>query len=716
MLLASSGVAVAQSQPPYDPAIDVQLFEYAAGPKSFFAVADGDVARKSQLSLDVFFTFLTNPFIVYDVDVPSGQIEQPRTTVVSSMLTAELGAAYGLTDRLQLGVSLPVVLTMTGDGLDPSTAMPAADGLSVSGLGDLRVELKAQLLRKRELLLAALGGVSLPSSFGSGGSEFLGDDLPSLRARLALQWTRGRVSLGANAGFVVRKPREIYATEIGQQATWAAGASLRLTQRFFVVGETFGRTGLFTFDVERSPLEAEGGLRVFVTSSWAVAAGGGTGLIKGVGSPDLRIFASLGYAPDVRDSDGDTIVNGRDACPSEPEDRDGWEDRDGCPELDNDGDRRPDATDQCPDQAEDIDGFQDDDGCPELDNDGDGIPDLEDKCALDPEDGLPPFAKDGCSSTKYDSDFDELVDAIDACPSDPEDLDGFEDGDGCPDDDNDGDGVADADDRCLLCPEDKDGLADDDGCPEADADQDGITDAADSCPLEAEVLNSVEDFDGCPDEGGIVIATYDGERVLVDRMPPFDKKGLTAAGVLIVDQIALTILMHPEVTSWTVALAAPKQREAVRQGRALEAQLIKRGIPASALQLITAAGSPKLAAVAQERVDPDAPKACPIAEAAPRPDRVERKPIPLPSSAPVAPPASAQPVPAAPQGPAKSAAPPPPAKATSPTSPKTGPDSEASRPSPPSGPAPGASKPTTTPASPPAASPSAPSPPSSPTP
>lgn len=642
--LASSawlaGEAAAQNQPPYDPAIDVQLFEYAAGPKSFFSVADADVSPKNLLALDVFFTFLTNPFVIYDVDAANDELDGTRTKVVSSMLTAEVSAAYGLTDKLQLGVTLPVVLTMTGDGLDPTTAMASPDGLSVTGLGDLRAELKAQLLRRGEVRLAALGGLSLPSSIGSDGSKFLGDDLPSLRARLAAQWTRGRLSLGANAGVVLRKPREIYATEIGQQAVWGVGAAARLTNRFFLVGESFGRTGLFKFDLERSPLEVEGGMRVFVTSSWAVAAGGGTGLVKGVGSPELRVFASLGYAPDVRDSDGDGVPNGRDACLLEAEDKDGWEDTDGCPDLDNDGDRRADATDKCPDVAEDLDGFDDEDGCPELDNDGDGIPDLQDKCLNDPEDKLPPFPADGCSATRHDADFDGLMDAVDACPADPEDVDGFEDGDGCPDEDNDADGVADADDKCLLCPEDKDGLEDDDGCPEVDVDRDGILDAADKCPMEAETMNSVEDFDGCPDEGGIVLATFDDERILVDRMPPFDRKGLTAAGVLIVDQIALTMLAHPEVTKWLVALAAPKLGEAQRQGRAVEAQLVARGIPMSKLALVTAAGGAKLAAVAQEKIDPAAPLACPVAEVVQRPDRITPTPLPAAAATPAASPSA----------------------------------------------------------------------------
>ncbi len=40
--------------------------------------------------------------------------------------------------------------------------------------------------------------------------------------------------------------------------------------------------------------------------------------------------------------------------------------------------------DQCPTVAEDFDGFQDEDGCPELDNDGDGVLDYRDMCPETP--------------------------------------------------------------------------------------------------------------------------------------------------------------------------------------------------------------------------------------------------------------------------------------------------------------------------------------------
>ncbi|MCK4414284.1 MAG: OmpA family protein [Candidatus Eisenbacteria sp.] len=86
------------------------------------------------------------------------------------------------------------------------------------------------------------------------------------------------------------------------------------------------------------------------------------------------------YEPRMKDSDLDGIPDKMDACPHAAEDFDGFEDQDGCPDVDNDGDGIPDVDDDCPGRAEDFDGFQDMDGCPDIDNDGDGILDRDDKC------------------------------------------------------------------------------------------------------------------------------------------------------------------------------------------------------------------------------------------------------------------------------------------------------------------------------------------------
>jgi len=165
------------------------------------------------------------------------------------------------------------------------------------------------------------------------------------------------------------------------------------------------------------------------------------------------------------DSDKDGIPDKEDDCPYEPEDKDGFEDEDGCPDPDNDQDGILDVDDECPDDPEDKDGFEDEDGCPDEDNDQDGILDVDDKC-----------------------------------PNDPEDKDNFEDEDGCPDYDNDQDGIPDSTDKCPIVPEDIDNFEDEDGCPDYDNDKDGIPDTTDNCVFEPETYNGYQDEDGCPDE------------------------------------------------------------------------------------------------------------------------------------------------------------------------------------------------------------------------
>jgi OmpA-OmpF porin, OOP family len=94
----------------------------------------------------------------------------------------------------------------------------------------------------------------------------------------------------------------------------------------------------------------------------------------------------------LADEDGDGLPDVRDRCPNEPEDKDGFEDDDGCPDPDNDKDGLLDARDKCPNEPEDADGFQDEDGCPDPDNDGDGIVDAVDRCPNEPG----PQSEGGC--------------------------------------------------------------------------------------------------------------------------------------------------------------------------------------------------------------------------------------------------------------------------------------------------------------------------------
>jgi hypothetical protein len=114
--------------------------------------------------------------------------------------------------------------------------------------------------------------------------------------------------------------------------------------------------------------------------------------------PDWRLTLGLTYRLGLAlgDKDRDGIDQKKDQCPDVAEDFDGYQDEDGCPDLDNDGDGVPDEVDLAPDLAEDRDGFEDDDGRPDMDNDGDGIADDRDQCPNEPEDYDGDRDTDGC--------------------------------------------------------------------------------------------------------------------------------------------------------------------------------------------------------------------------------------------------------------------------------------------------------------------------------
>ncbi len=394
-------------------------------------------------------------------------------------------AGYGVRGRYTLGG----VITRKSTGLialrplsnidqsanpdDPSAYL--GDGLA--GPLDARAGLKLELYRDQHYAVTAIGSVFLP--FGDD-QMLLGDKNLVFEPKVAVDWRADRVSATRVIANVAARIRERTVLEsydpmaatsntqafldVGSEIVVGVGGAYELNSRVIAAAEaqvflpitaaSYG--GCLVYDgrkcsaltdadyvggsAKRGDLTtlSTAGLMFRITSDVTADLAFGTGL-GGARSENFRITTGLAWAPQPagssgtgrRDRDGDGIPDSVDACPDQPEDKDGFEDEDGCPELDNDGDGIPDTEDKCPNEPEDKDGYQDSDGCPELDNDGDGIPDTLDKC-----------------------------------PDQPEDKDGFEDEDGCPDEDNDGDGFADAVDKCPNEPETVNGFEDDDGCPD----------------------------------------------------------------------------------------------------------------------------------------------------------------------------------------------------------------------------------------------------------
>jgi OOP family OmpA-OmpF porin len=460
--------------------------------------------------------------------------------IVSATLIAAIGFKIGPAE-LELGASAPAVIMFADrspDDLgDPNT--PNDDKrfkLSGQGIGNVGVHLKTRFTKTTRG--PRIGSGVIISAFLPTVSEkgrFLGDEKTTFQVMGIVDkefGRQGRFRAALNAGIRIRgeqagfidigDPEEPTSPATGEIVSYKneipVGLGLAYAvrpQKFDVVAEVFGAIPIGDHE-NYFPLEAIGGAKVYLARNSFLSLGGGLGLMPGkAGNPDFRAFLGIVFEPSIGDRDGDGLKDDVDDCPDEPEDYDGFRDKDGCPEPDNDNDLILDVDDDCPNVPETKNKFQDEDGCP------DGV--------------------------KGDRDGDGILDEVDQCPDDPEDLDEFEDADGCPDPDNDQDQILDVDDLCINDPEDRDGWEDEDGCPDPDNDKDRILDNDDKCPNEPETYNGTEDEDGCPDRGRVVVTDTNIE--ILDMVYfELDKAIIKKESYPILDAVAATLEGNPGIS------------------------------------------------------------------------------------------------------------------------------------------------------------------------
>jgi len=432
-LLLVAGTASAQG-----PRVSLLNFQPAAGPDNIYVTETGEIPKHLSPAAAILLSYAHRPLQLYNVAT-----ERNVRDVVSYQLNFDLMLAMGLWDRVEIGVGLPATLAQDSDGLD---GFGRGAGASLSGgIGDIRLVPKGRIATVGPVSFA----VALPITFPTGSKEdFLGDDTVTFTPKAVISLAMNRVNAGINVGYRIRGERSFQVpgtannVVVDDELVMSAGVRVEAWKGVMdVLADTYLSLAIEEQDKEEVPAELLLGARFNVYKGLRAHLGGGPGLTRGVGTPVFRVFAGVSYqymhepapepppAPVEKDSDGDGLLDSADKCPNEPEDRDSFEDEDGCPDKDNDG--ILDAADKCPLKPEDKDKFQDEDGCPDPDNDNDGILDTADKCPLEAEDKDKWRDEDGCPDTDNDADF--ILDRDDKCPNDPETVNGVDDEDGCPD-------------------------------------------------------------------------------------------------------------------------------------------------------------------------------------------------------------------------------------------------------------------------------------------
>jgi outer membrane protein OmpA-like peptidoglycan-associated protein len=548
-----------------DGGMDLHLFRPAVDSRGYFSVNGSEVMPHKDFSfglvLDAGFGILRyNGF----VNNPQGEADTAarQNRIAKQAFTGTFMFSYGLFDRLILGIQLPITF-FRGDAVQTPDRMPTgtctgatsagclynyqAGGLRSQGVGDLTIVAKARLLNLGEFPAGI--AVTLRAGFPTAKStQFAGEPGYSLwptavfefqpieKIRFAFEggyrWTSGQGAsfiwdgLSDPAGLGVN-PTANAVDPVDQGTgrrftyddliTFGFGSAFRIANSLDFIMELYGSQIAREIGTKGTlSMEVLGGFKYFVTNKSFLFIAAGAGIPKtGFEAADVRATLGIVYEPAVGDRDKDGIPDDDDGCPDEAEDKDGFEDRDGCPDLDNDGDGILDVDDACPLVKEDYDGDRDEDGCPEGregDRDGDGIPDT-----------------------------------VDDCPDEPEDFDGFQDEDGCPDPDNDGDGIPDEKDLCPNDPEDFDGFQDEDGCPDLDNDSDRILDVDDACPNDPETYNGHEDEDGCPDKGLVILE--DTQITILEKVYfETDSAIIKPRSFPLLDAVAATLNASPQIT------------------------------------------------------------------------------------------------------------------------------------------------------------------------
>lgn len=276
---------------------NTQTFQPAIGPENIYTAEGSRTPGRLKPMFQGFLEYAHRPLRL--VNPATNEV---LVNTVSSVTTLHLMGGLGLTRWLAVGVDLPLVLYEGYNCTSPDPSIPTCGKPSAFGVGDLRLVGKLRIIDNTE---SGIGLAFVPLfTFPTGeGGDLRGDVGVGIEPRFALDYRfRGGSIVALNLGFLGRTHDQTVGDMlVSSEVRYALGGLFALPKGFAILGELWGGTSVKGVQNGPSsiysPFEGDLGGRWVHASGWSVDLGLGTGFTAAVGSPQVRLFASVGYLP-----------------------------------------------------------------------------------------------------------------------------------------------------------------------------------------------------------------------------------------------------------------------------------------------------------------------------------------------------------------------------------------------------------------------------------
>ncbi len=292
LLLLAPALAQSPLEPDEPGDFSVDRFRFSSDGTGLLGVEQGPV-RAKRFSFDAggALHYLSDPlFVVSDSDGRLSPLLAHRAALdLFASMTIHARFSLGLSGRFVLYQSRPS--TFVAQGL--THTLPT---LTTTGPGDLRVVPKIWLLQAKDAFvdLSFMPGVWLP--LGSGDS-YLREKGAAFEPELVISKALGRLALAMNVSYLVRPRSELLNIVVDDELRGRLGLGYEVNEGGAALEASLlfatGTTSLG--DSATTSLELLAGVRQPIGDHLQLRFAGGAGLLRGVGSPDLRFFTALRY-------------------------------------------------------------------------------------------------------------------------------------------------------------------------------------------------------------------------------------------------------------------------------------------------------------------------------------------------------------------------------------------------------------------------------------